>query len=184
MTDPIVGALWIDLLGKLAGPAAHAVNNALNNVAINLALVQSRAKTAEAAAYAERADGYLMEATRLTQSVMALARPVPIPVEPASVLHQLVPVMQAAERVLEIHEDLAQVATTPIDGAAVRLALAAAMAEGEAIRVHVIQGGEQVRFDGGAVPADVADAARRAGIGLRVEPGQVTFTFSGAAILA
>lgn len=172
------------MLGKLAGPAAHALNNALNNVAINLALVHSRANTTAAAAYAERADGYLMEATRLAQAVMALARPVPVPVEPASVLHQLVPVIRAADRVIEVHDDGAMVATTPIDGAAVRLALAAVLAEGGASRVHVVRGGEQVQVDGGAVPADVEDAARRAGIGLRVEPGQVTFTFSGAAIPA
>ena len=185
MTDPTIAALWVGQLGKLAGPAEHAVNNALNNVAINLALVQSRARTAEAAAYAERADGYLMAATRLAQSVMALARPVPIPVEPASVLHQLVPVIQAADRRLEVHhEDMAQAATTPIDGAAVRLALAAAMAEGEALRVDVIRGGEQMRVEGGAVAADVADAIQRAGIGLQVAAGQVTFTFSGAAIPA
>jgi hypothetical protein len=183
VTDSIVAALWVDLLGKLAGPAAHAVNNALNNVAINLALVQSRANTSAAAAYAERADGYLLEATRLAQAVMALARPVPVPVEPASVLHQLVPVIQA-DRVLEVHEDLAQVATTPIDGAVVRLALAAALADVGASRVHVVLGGERVRVEGGVITRDVADAAQRAGIGLRVEPGQVTFTFSGAAILA
>lgn len=182
--DSIIAALWVDVLGKLAGPAAHAVNNALNSVAINLALVQSRARTAEAAAYAERADGYLMEATRLAKAVMALARPVSVPVEPASVLHQLVHVIQAADRVLEIHDEGSQVATTPIDGAVVRLALAAALADSGASRVHVVDGGEQVRIDGGAISAEVADAARRAGIGLRVEPGQVTFTFSGAAIPA
>lgn len=179
MTDPTVAALWIDLLGRIAGPAAHAVNNALNNVAINLALVQSRASTPGAAAYAERADGYLMEATRLAQAVMALSRPVPIPVEPASVLHQLVPVIRAADRVIELHDDITHVVTTPVDGAAVRLAFAAALAEGEATtRVHVVRGGEEVQITGGALPANVADAARRAGIGLRVEPTQVTFTFS------
>ena len=177
MTDSIVAALWVDLLGKLAGPAAHAVNNALNNVAINLALVQSRANTAAAAAYAERADGYLLEATRLAQAVMALARPVPVPVEPASVLHQLVAVIRAADRVVEIHDEMAHAATTPIDGAAVRLALAAALADEGDHRVHVLRGGEEVQVEGGGVPADVADAARRAGIGLRVELGQVTFTF-------
>ena len=177
MTDSIVAALWVDLLGKLAGPAAHAVNNALNNVAINLALVQSRANTSAAAAYAERADGYLLEATRLAQAVMALARPVPVPVEPASVLHQLVPVIRAADRVVEIRDEMAHAVTTPIDGAAVRLVLAAALADDGANRVHVIRGGEEVQVEGGGVPADVADAARRAGIGLRVEPAQVTFTF-------
>jgi hypothetical protein len=177
VTDSIVAALWVDLLGKLAGPAAHAVNNALNNVAINLALVQSRANTGAAAAYAERADGYLLEATRLAQTVMALARPVPVPVEPASVLHQLVPVIRAADRVVEIRDEMAHAVVTPIDGAAVRLALAAALADEGANRVHVLRGGEEVQVEGGALPAEVADAARRAGIGLRVEPGQVTFTF-------
>jgi hypothetical protein len=125
-----------------------------------------------------------MEATRLAKAVMALARPVPVPVEPASVLHQLVLVIQSADRVLAIHSEGSHVATTPIDGAVVRLALAAALAESEAGHVYVVEGGEQVRVDGGAISPEVADAARRAGIGLRVEPGQVTFTFSGAAIPA
>lgn len=178
MTDPIVAALWVDLLGKIAGPAAHAVNNALNNVAINLALVQSRANMPGAAAYAERADGYLMEATRLAQAVMALSRPVPVPIEPASVLHQLVPVMRAADRVIEVHDDMTHVITTPIDGAVVRLALAAALVEGTVSRVHVLRGGAEMQIGGGAVPEDVADAARRAGVGLRLELGQVTFTFA------
>ena len=178
MTDPIVATLWFDLLAKIAGPAAHAVNNALNNVAINLALVQSRANTPGAAAYAERADGYLMEATRLAQAVMALSRPVPVPVEPASVLHQLVPVLRATDKVIEIHDDIAPVATTPIDGAVVRLAIAAALSESPTSRVHVLRGGEEMQIGGGAIPVDVADAARRAGIGLRLEVGQVTFTFT------
>lgn len=178
MTDPIVAALWFDLLAKIAGPAAHAVNNALNNVAINLALVQSRASSPNAAGYAERADGYLVEATRLAQAVMALSRPVPVPVEPASVLHQLVPVLRAADRVIEIHDDIAHVVTTPTDGTVVRLALAAALAESTVSRVHVLRGGQEVQINGGTVPDDVADAARRAGVGLRLELGQVTFTFA------
>lgn len=178
MTDPIVAALWVDLLGKIAGPAAHAVNNALNSVAINLALVQARANTPGVGAYAERADGYLMEATRLAQAVMALSRPVPSPVEPASVLHQLVPVIRAADRVIELHDDISHVVTTPIDGAVVRLALAAVLSHSTARRVHVLRGGEEVQIDGGAVPDDVAEVARRGGVGLRVELAHVTFTFA------
>lgn len=177
MRDPIVAALWVDLLGKLAGPATHAVNNALNNVAINLAILQSRPS---ATAYVERADDYLTEATRLTQAVLALARPVPIPVEPASVLHQLVLVLQAGDRRIEVIDQHGKAITTLVDGAAVRLAIAAVLAEGGASRVHVVRGGEEVRVEGAGLRDDVADAARRAGIGLRVEPGQVTFTFSGA----
>ena len=181
MTESVVARLWLDLLGKLAGPATHAVNNALNNVAINLAVLQSRS---DAKVYAERADEYLTEATRLAQAVLALARPVPIPVEPASVLHQLVSVVRATHRVIEIHDDGIQAIKTGIDGGAVRLALAGALAEGGAGRVHVVRGGEELRIEGGALSEDIADAARRAGIGLRVEPGQVTFTFSGVAIPA
>ena len=177
MTEPIVAALWVDLLGKLAGPAAHAVNNALNNVAINLAVLQSRPG---ATAYAERADDYLTEATRLTQAVLALARPVPVPVEPASVLHQLVPVLEASGRRIEVIQEHMKAMATGIDGGAVRLALAAALADSAAGRVHVVQGGQEIRVQSEGLRDDVADAARRAGIGLRVEPGQVTFTFSGA----
>jgi hypothetical protein len=178
VTDPTVAVLWLDLLGKIAGPAAHAVNNALNNVAINLALVQARANSPNAAAYAERADGYLTEATRLAQAVMALSRPVPVPVEPASVLHQLVPVLRATDRVIEMHDDIAHVVSTPIDGAVVRLALAAALSGSAVSRIHVLRGGEEMQISGGALPDDVADAARRAGVGLRLELGQVTFTFT------
>jgi hypothetical protein len=183
MASPFVSteALWLELLGKLAGPAAHAVNNALNNVAINLAVAQSRP---EAKGYVERADGYLTEATQLAQAVLALARPVPTPVEPASVLHQLVPVIRLTHRVVELHDDGIGAVKTGIDGGAVRLALAAALVEGEASKAHIVRGGEEVRVEGAALRDDVADAARRAGIGLRVEPGQITFTFSGVPIPA
>lgn len=169
-----VAELWLDLLGQLAAPAAHALNNALNNVAINLAVIQSRP---DAKAYAEKADEYLTEATRITRSVMALARPVPVPVDPASVVHQLVPVFEAlGHRITVVDNHVGRTVTTTIDGATVRLALAAALVELPVTTVHV-QGG-QIRVEGAVLKDDVADAARRAGVGLRVEPGQVTFTFS------
>jgi hypothetical protein len=179
LPDPIVSGLWVELLGRIAAPAAHAVNNALNNVAINLAVVQSRP---DARAYAERADEYLTEATRLMQGVLSLARAVPNPVEPASLVHQLVLVLQAGGRHIHVVEEPGAVAKTAVDGGAVRLALAAALvADG----VHLVRiAGEQVRIEGAVLPPDVAAAAQRAGIGLRVEPRQVTFTFSGVAIPA
>lgn len=175
-----VAELWVDLMGQLAAPATHAVNNALNNVAINLAVVQSRPAATE---FAQRADAYLTEATRIMRSVLLLMRPVPTPVEPASLVHQLVPVLETAGRHVEIvDQPVGRPLATSIDGAAVRLALAAAMVGGEVTRVHVQ--GEQVRVEGAVLHDDVADAVRRAGVGLRVEPGQVTFTFSGVAIPA
>jgi hypothetical protein len=181
VTDPRIAALWVDVLGKLSAPAAHAVNNALNNVAINLAVLQSRP---DAKAYAEKADGYLTEASRLAKAVLALARPVSTPVEPASLVHQLVGVIEGAGRQIEVVDEPGTVITTSIDGAAVRLALAAALADGGVGRVHIVRGGELIRIEGAALPADVADAIRRAGVGLRVGSGEVTFTFSGAAIPA
>jgi hypothetical protein len=179
LPDPIVSGLWVELLGRIAAPAAHAVNNALNNVAINLAVVQSRP---DARAYAERADEYLTEATRLMQGVLSLARAVPSPAEPASLVHQLVLVIQAGGRHIHIVEEPGPIAKTALDGGAVRLALAAALADEG---VHIVRiAGEQVHIEGAVLPADVADAAKRAGIALRVESRQVTFTFSGVAIPA
>jgi hypothetical protein len=175
MTDPLVAALWVDVLGQLAGPATHAVNNALNNVAINLAVIQSRPGAVE---FAQRADGYLTDATRVVRSVLALTRPVPTPIDAASLVHQLVPVLEAAGRNIEIcDEAVGQAITTMVDGAAVRLALAAALNGDAVTRVHVRAG--EVRVEGAVLRDDVADAVRRAGVVLRVEPGQVTFTFSG-----
>jgi hypothetical protein len=181
VTDPIVAALWLETLGKLAAPAAHAMNNALNNVAINLAVVQSRP---DAAAFAGKASDYLANATRLAQGVLALARPVPAPVEPASLVHQLVNVIETTGRQIEVVDEPGTVVTTPIEGTAVRLALAAALADGMAGRVHIARGGELIRVEGATLAAEVADAVRRAGIGLRVGTGEVTFTFSGVAIPA
>jgi hypothetical protein len=175
MSDSAVAALWVDLLGQLAAPATHAVNNALNNVAINLAVIQSRPGAVE---FAQRADGYLTEAARIMRSVMGLMRPVPTPIDPASVVHQLVPVLEAAGRHIDISDEpVGWAITTTIDGAAVRLALAAALLGDAVTRVHVRAG--EVRVEGAVLRDDVADAVRRAGVVLRVEPGQVTFTFSG-----
>jgi hypothetical protein len=180
VTDPTVAALWVDLLGRLAGPAGHAVNNALNNVAINLAVVQSRPGATE---FAGRADEYLTEAARMTRAVLALARPVPTPVEPASVVHQLVLVLAATGRRIEIlDEQMGRTVTTTVDGTAVRLAVACALMGDAVTQVHVR--GEEVRIEGAALEDDVVAAVRRAAVALRVEPGQVTFTFSGVAIPA
>ena len=51
------------------------------------------------------ADEYLTQATRFVQSVLALSRPVPIPVEPASVVHQVIRVVEAAGRHIHVIEE-------------------------------------------------------------------------------
>lgn len=108
MTERSAAAgVWLDLLSATVAEAAHAVNNALNTVAVNLAVVTERLSLPRAAestggALAERtvsfaataADG-LDSAAALVQSIMALARPLPPAPDPARLAADILRVVKA-----------------------------------------------------------------------------------------
>ena len=79
-------ALWLGALGRLAGRAAHELKNPLNGLALNLEVVRSRSVRAgtDAAAlspYASAAAQELERAIPLVEALLALARPLPNPID-------------------------------------------------------------------------------------------------------
>jgi signal transduction histidine kinase len=82
-TGPV---LWLGALGRLAGRAAHELKNPLNGLALNLEVVRSRSVRAgtDAAAlspYASAAAQELERAIPLVEALLALARPLPNPID-------------------------------------------------------------------------------------------------------
>src|SRR3954470_22788665 len=73
------GVLWLAVLQRALGRAAHDVKDALNGVSVNLEAVRSRASRADAAAstvapFAEAAAQQLERLTALLDAVLALGR--------------------------------------------------------------------------------------------------------------
>ena len=79
-------SLWLGALGRLAGRAAHELKNPLNGLALNLEVVRSRAGRAGTdvgalVPYATAAAQELERAIPLVEALLALARPLPNPVD-------------------------------------------------------------------------------------------------------
>jgi len=79
-------SLWLGALGRLAGRSAHELKNPLNGLALNLEVVRSRSARAGTdgsalAAYAEAAVGELARTIPRVEALLALARPLPNPVD-------------------------------------------------------------------------------------------------------
>ena len=79
-------SLWLGALGRLAGRAAHELKNPLNGLALNLEVVRSRSvrpgtDVATLTPYATAAAHELERAIPLVEALLALARPLPNPVD-------------------------------------------------------------------------------------------------------
>jgi hypothetical protein len=106
VTDAAAAA-WLEVLGALVADAAHAVNNVLNGAAVNLGVVTSRLSSPKVAdatgeALAGRTVGFATDAatgleavSELVQSVVSLARPLPVSVDPARLVREIVRVAAA-----------------------------------------------------------------------------------------
>jgi hypothetical protein len=128
-------ALWLSCLGRLAGRAAHELKNPLNGLALNLEVVRSRSARAGAdasalAPFAAAAAGELERTIPLVEALLALARPLPIPVdlrtaiEPLAVLYGAIAVAGGGSLSLE-HES--EQMFVGLDGNAVRALVAEAL---------------------------------------------------------
>lgn len=128
-------ALWLSCLGRLAGRAAHELKNPLNGLALNLEVVRSRSARAgtEGVALAPFAAAAACELERtipLVEALLALARPLPIPVDlrtavqPLSVLYGAIAVASGGSLTMEFLSEQMFVAG---DSNAVRALLAEAL---------------------------------------------------------
>lgn len=133
-----VDALWLEVLGRIAGRSAHEVKGAMNGVAVNLAVVRSRAEKSDIAAgvapFALAAIGQLDALIDMTESLLWMARPLHVPVELSSVLTRfaalLVPAAKADGRALIVDDPARNGSDGDVIGAnanAVRLALGSSL---------------------------------------------------------
>jgi hypothetical protein len=138
VTDAVAAA-WLEVLGALVADAAHAVNNVLNSASVNLSVVANRLsspKVAEfsAEALAGRTAGFAADAangldaaSELVQSVVALARPLPVPADPARMVADIIRVASVGRRheTAELGVEVRDPIMPPEVASAVRLAIAA-----------------------------------------------------------
>jgi nitrogen fixation/metabolism regulation signal transduction histidine kinase len=87
-------ALWLSCFGRLAGRSAHELKNPLNGLALNLEVVRSRSARAGTegsaiAPFAAAAASELERTIPLVEALLALARPLPIPVDLRTALQPL-----------------------------------------------------------------------------------------------
>ncbi|HMA02743.1 MAG TPA: histidine kinase dimerization/phospho-acceptor domain-containing protein [Gemmatimonadaceae bacterium] len=93
-------SLWLGALGRLAGRAAHELKNPLNGLALNLEVVRSRSARAGTdgsalAPYAAAAASELERSIPLVEALLALARPLPNPVDLRSAIQPLLVLYRA-----------------------------------------------------------------------------------------
>ncbi len=154
--------LWLYALQRLTAAVAHELRNPLNVVSLNLEVLRGRVSRAQSdvvslTGFAEAAAAELGVAIRLTDALLAVARPVRVPVEVGSAL---VPIATLARAVAAAHGGSLVVTlpdvvppTVAAGGEAVRGALAAVLFE-------AVQGGDTVRceavYERDAVVVEVA----------------------------
>ena len=129
---------WLDCYERLAGAAAHELNNALNGVSLNLEVVRLRARPGDdagrIAAFAEAAVADQAAMTALATALVALAR-APRPDAPTDVAETLghvgavlTPVLRHQTVALLVDADVTR-ALTGAEARAVRLAICAGIWE-------------------------------------------------------
>lgn len=206
----LVDSLWLDTLQRIAERGAHELKGALNGVAVNLEVVRSRAEKPDVAAsavknFANAAVDQLESVIEISEALLALSRPVRLPVELGRVVRAvgslLVPAARADGRELVLDGPLDALGTTSADGSAARLVIAAGLLAGveastrvtcravpgddaPAVRIEcVAAAGAAVAEEGesdGCAPMladDVSAVARSAGIRVEAEPSAMSITF-------
>lgn len=88
---PEPAAIWLRALERLSATVAHELRNPLNGVALNLEVLRGRVgrgkgEGAPLVGFADAAAADLLVAIRLTDALLAVARPVRVPVEVGSIL--------------------------------------------------------------------------------------------------
>lgn len=189
-----IDALWLATLQRVCARAAHEVKGALNGVAVNVEVVRSRAEKpggelASVRPFAAAAATQVEALIALNESLLALARAVPEPVELAPVVRRLEGVLAPAARAdggeLAVSGALEALGATSANGNAVRLAVASVLlaALDASARVRcVAEGSDVVRIesvDGAAftVAGDVVAAVADARIHVSADASAVSLRF-------
>ena len=179
--------LWLAMVQRLMGRAAHDVKDSLNGVAVNLEVVRSRAAREGAPAsavapYADAAGQQLERLTSLLDALLAVARSERDPVNVGVALRRVATLCAASSSAgpggSVVEDELSDDVTTALPGEVVRLALAAPLLDvvrdnGQpASPVHCTMRVTQadvvvtIATDGrrATMPAEVAGVVRDAGV--------------------
>jgi signal transduction histidine kinase len=179
--------LWLAMVQRLMGRAAHDVRDSLNGVAVNLEVVRSRAARDGAPAsvvapYADAAGQQLERLTSLLDALLAVARPERDPVNVGVALHRVATLCAAStsadDATVVVQDDPPDDAITRLPGEVVRLALSAPLLQAvrgdghpaTPVRCAMRVAGAEVHVtmsaDGRRVtmPAEVADVVRQGGV--------------------
>lgn len=179
--------LWLAMVQRLMGRAAHDVKDSLNGVSVNLEVIRSRATkdgvpAASIAPFAEAAGQQLERLTSLLDALLAVARSEREPVDVGMALRRVATLCAAstsADDATVVVDDLpADDATTRLPGEVVRLALAAPLLDAvqdqapstSPVRCSLLLAPNEVvvsmASDGRRVgmPAAIADVVQDAGI--------------------
>lgn len=182
-----VRVLWLAMVQRLMGRAAHDVKDSLNGVAVNLEVIRSRASregapASSVASFADAAGQQLERLTSLLDALLAVARPEREPVDVGVALRRVAMLCTAsssADDAKVVVDDLpADNATTILPGEVVRLAIAAPLLEAvhreagaaSLVRCVLMLAPNEVLVsmtaDGRpvAMPAAVAEVVREAGV--------------------
>lgn len=188
--------LWLDTLNQLCGRAAHDVKGALNGVSVNLEVVRSRSEkpgspSSAVSRYAVSASQQLTQVIEMTEAVLAFARRASEPFPLAPVLRRMTvllrPGLETAGRTLELIEPLPDLGSTSVPGAAVRLAVGAALLAATDASGRVVCSGEavdgtatiQIDHGGASLPSLSPDLlACLRGEGLRYESSKNRITIT------
>jgi len=125
--------IWLRALERLTAAVAHELRNPLNGVALNLEVLRGRVgrgrgEGAPLVGFADAAAADLLVAIRLTDALLAVARPVRVPVEvgstlaPIATLASAVAVARGGSMKVNSPDDFAP--AVAVDGYAIRGALA------------------------------------------------------------
>src|SRR5262245_57771652 len=182
----VIDALWLGVLARIGGHAAHEVKGALNGVSVNVEVVRTRAEKPDAAAatvgrYANAAAEQLNAVIAMSEALLWLVREPRGPIAIATVVDRiealLGPALRADGRRLETDEALYQLVGWGAGASAVRLAIGGWLLAAVETSVHARCGGEDdaggpavsiESRDGGALATDESLVKAVASAGIRI----------------
>jgi hypothetical protein len=196
--DPaVIDALWLGVLARIGGLAAHEVKGALNGVSVNVEVVRTRAEKPGVAAsavgeYATAAAEQLSAVISMSEALLWLVREPRGSVAIGTVVDHiealLAPAVRADGRRLETDESLNQLGATSAEVNAVRLAIGGCLLAAVETSIHTRcvaeedPGGPAIRIesrDGATLATDkrLVDAVANAGVRITAEPSAIFIRF-------